>query len=239
MFDISSTPKAATLRGAAVFWAIWTASMFKKYSMPFLTNLGLSGMSVAFSTNEQGNGETESSKQQAMNDARESFLEESKKMFNQALADRSDIRTITFIPAGTRIIVYPKVDLWLRTMENEADTNDNTEYKDVLIDDKKTAGKRAADEANRKANFGKGGGSSSSSGAVVYEEEANDAQPTMALVDDMSMASSKNKRRATGATPPPPPSSGVVTVNRPSSSAGSSSSSGSSDVPQLFRGRRI
>lgn len=237
MFDISSA-QSGDAQGRGGVLGYLDRQLFKKYSMPFLTNLGLSGMSVAFSTDEQGNGETESSKQQAMNDARESFLEESKKMFNQALADRSDIRTITFIPAGTRIIVYPKVDLWLRTLENEADANDNTEYKDVLIDDKKTADKRAADEANRKANFGKGGGSSSSSrsssGAVVYEEEANNAQPAMALVDDTSMTSSKNKRRATGATPPPPPSSGVVTANRPSSSAGSSSSSGSSDVPQLF-----
>jgi hypothetical protein len=115
------------------------------------------------------------------------------------------------------------VDLWLRTVENDAEASDNTEYKDVLIDDKATSNKRASDEANRKANFGKGMTS------VVYEEEETDAKPAMALVDDVAASNSK-KRRSTGATPPPPPSAGVVSANRPSSG----SSGGSSDVPQLF-----
>lgn len=237
MFDISSA-QTGDAQGRGGVLGYLDRQLFKKYAMPFVTSLGTNGLSILFSTDDSGTGDTESSKQQAMNDAREGFLDDAKKMFNQILADRSNIRAITFIPAGTRIIVYPKVDLWLRTLDNDADATDDTEYKDVLIDDKKTSDKRAADEANRRARFGKGVSSSSSSktssgGAVVYEEDASNAQPAMALVDDTAMTSSK-KRRPTGATPPPPPSSGVVTARPSAPSAGSSSSSGSSDVPQLF-----
>ncbi len=238
MFDISSA-QSGDAQGRGGVLGYLDRQLVKKYAVPFATSLANNLMAIQFATGKKNNGETENSKQQAMNDAREGFLEDTKKMFNQILADRSNIRAITFIPAGTRIIVYPKVDLWLRTLENDGEATDNTEYKDVLIDDKKTADKRAADEANRRANFGKGVSSSSSKsaggGTVVYEEDASDAQPAMALVDDTAMSSSKAKRRPTGATPPPPPSSGVVTANRPSApSSGSSSSGGSSDVPQLF-----
>lgn len=239
MFDIHSA-QSGDAQGRGGVLGYLDRQLFKKYAMPLATTLTTSGLAIAAATDSENNTDTESSRQQAFNDARENFLDDTKKIFNQALSDRSNIRAITFIPAGTRIIVYPKVDLWLRTLDNDGDATDNTEYQDVLIDDKKTSNKRAADEAKRRATFGKGVSSSSSrssSGSVVYEEEANDAQPAMALVDDTAMASSKNKRRATGATPPPPPSSGVVTANRPSSSSGSGSSSssgGSSDVPQLF-----
>ncbi|MBR1648236.1 MAG: TrbI/VirB10 family protein [Alphaproteobacteria bacterium] len=222
MFDISSA-QSGDAQGRGGVLGYLDRQLVKKYAMPFATSLANNGMAILFSTDENSDSENETSKQQAMNDAREGFLDDTKAMFNQILADRSNIRAITFIPAGTRIIVYPKVDLWLRTADNAADGSDNEEYKDVLIDDKKTSNQRAADEANRKANFGKGGGSSS----VVYEGDSTDAQPAMALVDDT--ATSGGAKPAVGATPPPPPSTGVVTTNR-----SSGVSSGSSDVPQLF-----
>ena len=237
MFDISSA-QTGDAQGRGGVLGYLDRQLVKKYAMPFATSLANNGLGILFSTSEKSNGETENSRQQAMNDAREGFLEDTKKMFNQILSDRSNIRAITYIPAGTRIIVYPKVDLWLRTMDNDADASDNTEYKDVLIDDKKTSDKRAAMAAERQSKLnGRGGGSSSSSsaaGSVVYEEDSSNAQPAMALVDDAASASAKNKkRRPTGATPPPP-SSGVVSTNRSNVPSDSGSSSGSSDVPQLF-----
>ena len=237
MFDISSA-QTGDAQGRGGVLGYLDRQLVKKYAMPFATSLANNGLGILFSTSEKNNGDTENSRQQAMNDAREGFLEDTKKMFNQILSDRSNIRAITYIPAGTRIIVYPKVDLWLRTMDNEADASDNTEYKDVLIDDKKTSDKRAAMAAERQSKLnGRGGGSSSSSsaaGSVVYEEDNSNAQPAMALVDDAASASAKNKkRRPTGATPPPP-SSGVVSTNRSNVPSDSGSSSGSSDVPQLF-----
>ena len=222
MFDMSAA-QSGDAQGRGGVLGYLDRQLVKKYLVPFATNLANSGMAILFSTDKESKNDNETPKQEALNDARDSFLDNTQQMFNQILSDRSNIRAITYIPAGTRIIVYPKVDLWLRTVENDAEASDNTEYKDVLIDDKATSNKRASDEANRKANFGKGMSS------VVYEEEETDAKPAMALVDDVA-ASNNKKRRSTGATPPPPPSAGVVSANRPSSG----SSGGSSDVPQLF-----
>lgn len=238
MFEMKSA-QTGDAQGRGGVLGYLDRQLFKKYSMPYSTSLANSAMSILFATDDDSKGETETSKQQAMNDARQSFLEDTKSMFNKILADRADIRAITFIPAGTRIIVYPKVDLWLRTMDNEAEATDNTQYQDVLIDDKKTSDKRATVEANRQARLnggGSGSSSSSGSGSVVYTEEATDAQPAMSLIDDNATANARAKKRNTRGATPPPPSSGVVTTRGGAGggSSSDSSSSGSSDVPQLF-----
>ena len=223
MFDISSA-QSADAQGRGGVLGYLDRQLMKKYSMPFATSLANSGLSILFATGEKSKTDSETSKQQAMNDARDSFLTDSKQMFNQILQDRSNIRAITFIPAGTRIIVYPKVDLWLRTPDN-AETGEDKEYKDVLIDDKAMARNPNPDVARRKRNNAAAGSSE-----VVYEANDVDAKPAMTLVDDVEM-SKNNKKKTIGATPPPPPSTGVVTTG----SGGANRSSGAnSDVPQLF-----
>ncbi|MBQ8631284.1 MAG: hypothetical protein IJ479_06140 [Alphaproteobacteria bacterium] len=95
--------------------------LFKRYSLPLMTTILSSTAAYYISTNEKNNGETENSKQEAANDARQNFLNSMDSIFNQILTDKASIQPMTYVPAGTRIIVYPQVDLWLRTQERAKD----------------------------------------------------------------------------------------------------------------------
>ena len=91
--------------------------LFKRYTLPLMTTILSSTAAYFIATDEENNGETESSKQEAANDARQNFLNSMDSIFNQMLSDQASIQPLTYIPAGTRIIVYPQIDLWLRTRE--------------------------------------------------------------------------------------------------------------------------
>ncbi len=178
-------------------------------------------------TDEEDNGsETETSRQQAANDARQNFIDQMNQIFEQILADKTNIRPLTYIPAGTRIIVYPKVDLRLRTAERDAEASTNMKKKDVLIDDKEAQDRIATQAAERRIKQATGGGGSASS-QVVYESEKAQVQPVL-LEENSGSKSGRAPASSVGATPPPPPSMGGTPV-----STGSSSGSGSG-VPQLF-----
>ena len=56
-------------------------------------------------------------------------------MFEQILNDKADIRPVTYVPAGTRMIVFPKVDLWLRDIENEILTTPNNIFTPHIDDE--------------------------------------------------------------------------------------------------------
>ena len=199
----------------------------KKYSMPIITTLLTSATSYMMATDEEDNGsETETSRQQAANDARQNFIDQMNQIFEQILADKTNIRPLTYIPAGTRIIVYPKVDLWLRTAERDAEASTNMKKKDVLIDDKEAQDRIATQAAERRIKQATGGGGSASS-QVVYESEKAQVQPVL-LEENSGSKSGRAPASSVGATPPPPPSMGGTPV-----STGSSSGSGSG-VPQLF-----
>jgi type IV secretion system protein VirB10 len=189
--------------------------LFKKYSMPLMTTILTSATSYLFATDDSG-AENESSKQQAANDARENFLDQMNQIFNQILSDKTNIRALTYVPAGTRIIVYPNVDLWLRTWERDAEVSTNEVLQDVLIDDKKSKDRNESNAIQRKTE--------AASSRVVYEADGTDAAPAAALISEAA----PKKPASTIGAPPPPPSSGTG-----SSSSGSSGSSGSS-IPQLF-----
>lgn len=193
--------------------------LFKKYTLPLATVLMTSASSYLLASPDKNSGtESESSRQQAANDARQNFLDQMNQIFQMILNDKTNIRPLTYIPAGTRIIVYPNVDLWMRTAERDADVSTNSQVKDVLIDDKATQDKRESDAVDRRAKL-----QSNAAASVVYEAEKTEAQPV--LIDDTPKA--KSKAATTGAVPPPPPSTNTR-------GASSGSNSGSSGVPQLF-----
>ncbi len=199
----------------------------KKYGMPLITTLLTSATSYMMATDEEeGSMETETSRQQAANDARQNFIDQMNQIFEMILADKTNIRALTYVPAGTRIIVYPKVDLWLRTVDRDMDVSTNMKRKDVLIDDKEAQDRIATQAAERRIKQA-GGTSGDVSSEVVYESEKTEAQPV--LIEDKKQ-SGRAPASTVGATPPPPPSSGSYAP--PASSSGSSSSG--SGVPQLF-----
>lgn len=198
----------------------------KKYGMPLITTLLTSATSYMMATDEdETTTETETSRQQAANDARQNFIDQMNQIFEMILADKTNIRSLTYVPAGTRIIVYPKVDLWLRTLERDMDVSTNMKKKDVLIDDKEAQDRIATQAAERRVKQA-GGSTGDVSSEVVYESEKAEVQPV--LLDDNKQSSGRTPTSTIGATPPPPPSTGSYA---PPSSGSSGSGSG---VPQLF-----
>ncbi len=221
--------------------------LFKKYTLPIMTTALTSYTSyiMAPKDDDDSSSDTESPRQQAANDARQNFLQDMNRIFEQILADKSNIKPLTYVPAGTRIIVYPNIDLWLRTPErDETEVAKNLSKRDVLIDDNKLEQDRT-DTQNRRKMGMTDADRAATAGSVVYEAEGTDAEAVAAprLMDDSKVKSKKPAATAGapalmpttpagGSTPPPPPSFSSGS----SSSSSSSSSAAKTDhsVPQLF-----
>ena len=222
--------------------------LFKKYTLPIMTTALTSYTSyiMAPKDDDDNSSDTESPRQQAANDARQNFLQDMNRIFEQILADKTNIKPLTYVPAGTRIIVYPNIDLWLRTPErDEAEVAKNLSKRDVLIDDNKLEQDRT-DTQNRRKMGMTDADRAATAGSVVYEAEGTDAEAVAAprLMDDSKVKSKKPAATAGapalmpttpagGSTPPPPPS---FSSGSSSSSSSSSSSAAKTDnsVPQLF-----
>lgn len=213
--------------------------LLKKYSAPIITTTLTNAVSVMFATDESGTDGVESSRQQAMNDSREDFQDSMKQVFNQIMQDAMDIKPLTYVPAGTRIIVYPNVDLWLRTIDNAAEATAKNQKPKVFIDDDKTKAERIANDKGININ-GVSGGGGDAAGKVVYEEGSVDgvqAQKSIPLLEDKSSKARSSSPTTIppvttspiGTPPPPPPSydTGNTTYS-------DDQSSGDGGVPQLF-----
>ena len=219
--------------------------LFKKYTLPIMTTALTSYTSYLMAPkDDDSNSETESPRQQAANDARQNFLQDMNRIFEQILSDKSNIKPLTYVPAGTRIIVYPNVDLWLRTPErDEAEVAKNLSKRDVFIDDNKVEQERT-DTQNRRKMGMTDADRAATAASVVYEAEGTDAEAVSAprLMDDTKGKKPANNTATSptlmptvpsgGATPPPPPSfSSGAAASSSSSSAGSKTDN---SVPQLF-----
>lgn len=221
--------------------------LFKKYTLPIMTTALTSYTSyiMAPKDDDDSSSDTESPRQQAANDARQNFLQDMNRIFEQILADKTNIKPLTYVPAGTRIIVYPNIDLWLRTPErDEAEVAKNLSKRDVLIDDNKLEQDRTDTQNRRKMGMTDADRAATAS-SVVYEAEGTDAEAVAAprLMDDSKVKSKKPAATAGapalmpttpagGSTPPPPPS--FSSGSSSSSSSSSSAAKTDNSVPQLF-----
>lgn len=198
-------------RGGALAYV--DEQLLKKYTAPIVTSFLSSAIAYFTATDETtengGENGTENSKQQAANDARQNFLTNMDAIFQDIMQRKSQIQAAVYVPAGTRLIIYPMEDLWIRTIERAQNLEERLkgEKPRVLIAED--------DVSNKEQRGGSSGGSSSSSGStsgVVYEDEDVNAQPATPLID-----SPKPKKKSatavgggippvttTGATPPPP-----------------------------------
>ena len=222
MFDMSNA-KSADAQGRGGVLGYLDRQLFKKYALPFVTNLATSGLSILFATDEESKGENESSRQQAMNDARENFLDNTQNMFDQIIQDRADIRAITFVPAGTRIIVYPGQDLWLRTIDDDAEDSSGSAAgkATILADDTELS---EGGDGRISGEFENNNGTNSQ---VVYNESSANAQPVSS--NNGAQQNTGSRRNNIGATPPPP-STNVNVQQRNNKD----DETYDTDVPQLF-----
>lgn len=238
MFKFDGLTADAQGRGGALGYL--DKQLFKRYTMPVLTSILTNAMAYMMAPEDESGSETETPKQQAANDARQNFLDQMNQMFEQILQDKASIQAMSYVPAGTRIIIFPKVDLWLRDIESDKEGGYESNNANVLIND----------EARLKGDNGgatvpTGGGSSSQ---VSYEEDVSSEETPKSA----PLIAEEPKKTATTrplVVPPPPPSSSTgrgsgtsgsgskpAVAPAPPSSSGSSSAAPNNNqsVPQLF-----
>ena len=192
-----------------------------------------SATSYFMAPREDGGGETESPRQQAANDARQNFIDEMSSVFDEILEDKSNIKPLTYIPAGTRIVVYPNVDLWVRSIDLDKEQQAmRKKPTDILLDP------GAAKNKEREAQSTQVKSNSVNNSEVVYEADGGDAkaQNTDTLISSSSAKKDKPKPIQGYVPPPPPPSSGAFPSQKPVTGGSSNSSSSNSNdgVPALF-----
>jgi type IV secretion system protein VirB10 len=169
--------------------------LLKKYTIPLLSTMSSSAIAYMMAANEDATGEVETSKQQAASDARENFLDKMDSIIDEIMESKNQIQAVTYVPAGTRIIIYPMVDLWLRTtkdiIEGRTTTaNTETTSKDILIDEnsQQVEGTQRV-QGNQNVNN-------------ANNQQQNTSQP---LIDDSGNGNqnTQNNNRNIGAIPPP------------------------------------
>lgn len=211
--------------------------LFKKYTLPVMTTSLTSATSYFMSPSSNESSEGESPRQQAANDARQNFINEMSSIFDEILQDKSSIKPLTYVPAGTRIIVFPNTDLWLRNWDNDQDTSLQLEKPQIFIDD----GEKAAEQEKKLREPTTKTVSTDAGGDVVYDAGVDDVESAKAPAPLIS--SPKSNKKPAGQTyiaPPPPPSvSGTgapAAVRQPATGSGTSSGStnNNNSVPALF-----
>ncbi len=221
------TGQTADAQGRAGALGYVDQQLFKKYTLPVVTTVMTSAASYFIASADDAAGEIESSKSQAANDARQNFLSDMESLFDDILSDKTDVKAMTYIPAGTRIIVYPNTDLWLRSAERDSEESQKYQKPEVLIDDVKT---EAGVEQRRRDDVAKAAG-----GSVVYDPDEVSAEAVGSAAPPL-IVDTAPKKATTTIAPPPPPSGGTIPnsgTTAPTTTT-SSSSSGDNSIPALF-----
>jgi len=191
ILDTASQTGDAQGRGGGALGYV-DEQMVKKYTVPLLGTLATPAVTYMMAADEDATGEVETSKQQAASDARQQFLEKMNEILDEIIESKSEIEPVTFVPAGTRIIIYPMVDLWLRStkeIEKGETSTAGDRYKDILIDD---TNQSTTVETNNNSNVN-----------TPRNNQGQQNQPqTASLVGD---GGAENQQRSTapGAIPPP------------------------------------
>lgn len=211
--------------------------LLKKYTLPALTTVLSSSVAYMMASAEDSNGSTETSKQQAASDARQNFLDDMQSLFDEILADKTNVKAMTYVPNGTRIIIYPNTDLWLRNFERDKEESEKqmSSGGEGLID--KDVTMTSANVAPGEKTYGPGGPTSTLKGEAAGEVVYNPDQVNIKSAGASNPAMIDNAPAVNKLTPPPPPTYGGSSGNYGQSSAAqtsSSSSSSSGSVPSLF-----
>lgn len=168
-FDISASQTGdAQGRGGGALGYV-DEQLLRKYGMPLFGNVATSALSYLMAANQDATGEVETSKQQAANDARENFINKMNEILDKIMEQKELITPVTYVPAGTRIIIYPMSDLWLRTTKNVEKGDVGTEghgSNDEFVDDAEAEREDAAQGAKNQQRGGQGGPQPVNNGAA-------------------------------------------------------------------------
>ncbi len=137
-----SSAQTADAQGRAGAIGYLDEQLMKRYTFPIvstalqgLVNIAMaSGDGSTSTTNSNGTTTTQDARSEAMSDARNQVNDQITKIINDIIKRKQAIKSVAYVPAGTRIIIYPNQDLWLnneersrRTRGRNGDSNDNRE----------------------------------------------------------------------------------------------------------------
>lgn len=194
--------------------------LLKRYSMPMLTSMLESAtayiMASGSGTTNTDTSSTTDARSQAANDARQNFIDQMNQIFEEILQRKANIKSVVYVPAGTRIIIFPNQDLWLNSVEREKRKgSSSTAYEGAV-------GDRGLTETNPEEG-GRGGGNS-----VTY---SGNYQENVRPVSGKQQGGSQgaNTGRSNAVYRPPVNNSAQAPVVVPESNVGSDN-----DVPELL-----
>lgn len=171
--------------------------LVKKYTVPLLGTVATSAIAYMMAADKDATGEVETSKQQAASDARQEFMEKMSDILDEIIDSKSEIEPVTFIPAGTRIIIYPRVDLWLRTakLEEKGEKSiSNAEKPEVFAAPRDDINDNNAQQPNVQGN---------------NNQQQNQATP---LAGNSNQNQQNTNQQTVGAIPPPAADGTVTTT---------------------------
>ena len=193
-FSFSATSADAQGRGGVA--AYLDEQLFKKYANPFVTTVFTAVTNKLIDLNDKSSkSSSESSSgvegQTYGQQTRQMFIDNFKEIFDTMLNEANSVQPVLFVPSGTRLVVYPSQDLWLRSvkddqaqLEKEGLGNSSTAQRPDVSSwvDKRTG----SDESGT----GSGGETRVDSGSnePVYSPSSPSTDPSVHMYDETSDA---------------------------------------------------
>ena len=196
--DANQTADAQGRGGGALGYI--DEQLIKKYGMPLASTVAASAVAYMMAANNDATGQVETAKQQAASDARDEFLQKMDEIISDIMQKKSEIEPVTFVPAGTRIIIYPLTDLWLKStkdiIEGKESTTGTVENALIVNDGNTSSTETTQGNENNNNN-----------------QTENKNQPL--IVDDGNYSSSqRNKSNSSIGAIPPPAADGTISQNQ-------------------------
>ncbi|MBQ8557682.1 MAG: DUF3659 domain-containing protein, partial [Alphaproteobacteria bacterium] len=122
-FSFQATSGDAQGRGGVA--AYLDDQLINKYGKPIMTSVVTSAVSYMmaanddYTTNASDGTTTQSSKSEAVSDARENFINAMDRIFQNLIDESTQVPNVVFVPSGTRVTIFSNEDLWLRSEDDD------------------------------------------------------------------------------------------------------------------------
>ncbi len=122
-----SSAQSADAQGRAGVIGYLDEQLMKRYALPVvsttlqgLVNIAMArGEGSTTTQNANGTTTTQDARSAAAEDARDEVNDQITKIINDIMKRKEKIRSVAYVPAGTRIIIYPNQDLWLNSIKRD------------------------------------------------------------------------------------------------------------------------
>ena len=159
-FDIGGA-NSADAQGRSGVIGYLDEQLLKRYSMPLLTSMLQNAtayvMASGSGSKNTDTSSTEDARSQAAEDARKNFISQMDQIFQEILQRKASIQSVTYVPAGTRIIIFPRKDLWLnsedREKRNSGEGNGDGGYNESGLVDKNPGKERGGSNVTYSGNY--------------------------------------------------------------------------------------